>query len=403
MAYSALIGRRTVLSRENRLLINMTTWIAVMGVALGVAALIVVNAVYDGYIAEIRQRFVSVLSHVDVFGPGGIRGDEDFLDFLESQPGVEAAAPVLTRQGLLMPRGSWSAKRVAAQIMGIDVERTRRVSNLLGAVTAGSMDPGSDGVVLGAALAQRLGVDVGDAIVLLADFDTSGRRPRPRTRTLQVAGLFESGFYQFDQSLAYVALATAHDAYEIPPEAADLIQLRLEDPWQAAAVAADLRSRLGYGAQTWRERFPQFFAGVELTRMVLLLLLLLLIAVASTNVIGSLVMIVHDRTRQIGILRAMGATRGALARIYLLCGLFIGGLGVAVGLGLAMLVCAAVAQWEIITVPASVYFIDHLPVYLDWTKIGAVSVITVLICLVAALVPALRAARLDPVEALRYE
>jgi lipoprotein-releasing system permease protein len=407
MGYAALIGRRTVLSRENRLLINLTTWIAVVGVALGVAALVVVNAVYDGYIAEINTRFINVLAHLDLQAAGRptTSADPHFLNTLEAQPGVVAATPIVSRPGLLMARDASNTRRVGAFVLGVDVERAPRVSEILNAIVAGDSDPGPDGAVLGAALAERLGVGVGDAVVLVSDVDTSGARPRPRMRTLRVVGLTESGFYQFDRTLVYVRIETARELYGVPPLGADAIQMRLEDPWQADAVAASLARLNGrrFLMKTWRERWPDFFQGVEMTRVVLLLILFLLIAVASTNVIGSLVMIVNDRTRQIGILRAMGATRLSLARIYLLCGLFIGVLGVIVGFVFAALVCGALSQWDLITIPASVYFIDSLPVSYDWVKIAFVALATVLICLVASAVPALRAAHLDPVQALRHE
>jgi lipoprotein-releasing system permease protein len=408
MPVSLLIGRRAILSRENRLLINLTTWIAVLGVALGVAALIVVNAVYDGYIAEIQSRFISVLAHINISGryraEASVRGDADFLTFLEGQPGVVAAAPVISRQGLLMPRRSWNARRAGAAIFGLDIARARRVSGLLNTVTAGTGDPGPDEIVLGRALAERLGVGVGDSVVLLSDFDTSGRRPRVDTHELRVAGIFNSGSYQIDESLGYTSLATARAIFDVPPGAVDMVELKLDDPWHADEMAANLLKILPSASiRTWRDENRQFFEGVEITRWALLLILLLLVAVASTNVIGSLVMMVHDRTREIGILRAMGTTRGALANTFLLCGLFIGCLGVLVGLGFALLIAAALARWNLITIPESVYFIDHLPVVIDWAKVGLVALATLLVCLVASVVPALRAARLDPVEALRYE
>lgn len=408
MSYPLLIGRRAILSRENRLLINFTTWVAVLGVALGVAALVVVNAIYDGYIREIQERFISVLAHVNLTGGlrtgGAVRGDEDFLAFLEGQPGVVAAAPVITRQAFFMPRRAWNTRRVGAALFGVDAARARRVSGLLDTVHTGTADPASGEVVLGQALAERLGVSVGDTVVVLTDIDTSGQRPRVRTHQLAVAGLIDSGTYRIDSALAYTAMPTARALFDVPAGAADAVQLRVADPWRADEVAKTLRAAVpNLAVETWRDQNAEFFAGVEFTRVALLLILLLLVAVASTNVIGSLVMMVHDRTRQIGILRAMGATRPALARIFLLCGTVIGALGVGVGVLIALGLTAALRRWNLIVVPESVYFIDHMPVVIDWAKVAVVAVATVLICLLASVAPALRAAHLDPVEALRYE
>lgn len=415
MAYPLLIGRRAILSRENRLLINLTTWIAVAGVALGVAALVVVNAVYDGYIAEIRGTFASVLSHINLTcrwgSDGAIPCDEAFLERLDSEPGVEAAAPLIHRQALMLPRHAWRGSGV--QVLGFDAARARGVSDLPNRVIEGEGSPGEGEIVLGRVLAERLGVGVGDTVVVLSDFDTSGPgRPRAQSRQLRVIGLFSSGFYQFDQMFSYVRLDVARSIFDVPEGWADRIELRVTDPWRAGEIRDSLVAGLmgerpeamrGLEGETWREMFSDFFRGVEYTRIILLVLLLLLVAVASSNVIGSLVMMVHDRTREIGILRAMGATRGALTQVFMLCGFVIGVLGVVVGLGLGSLLCVALAQWRLIEISAAVYFIDHLPVVIDWVKIALISGATVLICLVASVAPALRASRLDPVEALRCE
>lgn len=410
---SLLISRRAILSRENRLLINLTTWIAVLGVGLGVAALVVVNAVYDGYIAEIRARFVSVLAHIEVFGgrggmEGSLRGDERFLAFLEQQPGVEAVAPVIKRQALLFPRRAMNARRGGAIVLGIDLERTRRVTQLLQRLeeTEGSHAPGPGEVVLGVALAERLGVGVGDEVVAITDFQAreGGGRPQVRRGTLRVCGLFRSGFYQFDQTLAFVTIDEARALYGVGPEVADAVEIRVADPDAAGAIADALAFQLPFSRiETWQEMHGGFFAGVELTRIALLLILLVLVLVACSNVVGSLTMMVNDRTRAIGILRAMGATRAGLASIFLLCGGVIGVLGVALGFGTGWLLCAALERGQLIRVPESVYFLDHMPVLIDWTKAGLVAAVTLAICLAASVIPALRAARLDPVEALRHE
>lgn len=410
MAYTFTIGRRTVLSRENRLLVNLTTLIAVAGVALGVAALIVVNAVYDGYIGEIQGRFISFLSHLDVQDPvghqGRVRGDADFLNYLEEQDGVVAAAPVLIRQALLMPRRALNGRRVGCAVFGIDVDRTRRVSQMLDSITEGIATPGPGEMVLGSALAERLGVTVGDNLVLLSDFETTEERPSIETHPFTVVGIFRSGFYQFDESFAYTSMEGAREAFDIPGRGVDLIQIKLDDPWHPEIAARRLQALpelRGLIIRTWRDRNAAFIAGVELTRVVLLVMLLLLVAVASTNVIGSLVMIVHDRTREIGIIRAMGATRRGVLGIYVLCGLFIGVLGVIVGVVIALGVCAALSRWELIDIPETVYFIDRLPITITWSRVGLIAIATVAICLVASVIPAIRASRLDPVEALREE
>jgi lipoprotein-releasing system permease protein len=413
MPYPLLIGRRAILSRENRLLINFTTWIAVLGVALGVAALVVVNAVYDGYIAEIRARFVSVLAHIEIEGGRGgylasVRGDPQFLDFLESQPGVEAAAPLLKRQALLIPRRGMSTHRAGAVVLGIDLERTRRVTQLIETIDTahGSRVPGPGEVVLGYALAERLGVGIGGQLVAITDIDTSRNRRRPEVRraTLTVCGVFHSGFYQFDQTLAFLPIDEARRIYGVDSNVADAVDLRLANPAAAVPIADALARQLPLTRiVTWQEQYSGFFAGVELTRVALLLILLVLVLVACSNVIGSLTMMVNDRTRAIGILRAMGATRMGLATIFLLCGAVTGVLGIVLGFGIGWLVCWALESGRLISVPPSVYFIDHLPIAIDWVKIGLVAAVTMAICLGASVIPALRAARLDPVEALRHE
>jgi lipoprotein-releasing system permease protein len=408
MAYPSLIGRRITLSRQNRLLVNLTTWIAVAGVALGVASLVVVNAVYDGYIAEIRSAFMTAFAHVELSGragPGGVDAQPESLARIEAIPGVIAVAPVIKREALLLPRSALSRRRAGAIVLGVDPERAARVTDLFGRVVGGEVSLGESEALLGGALAERLGVEVGDRLIALTDIDTQeGRRPRAERRVLRVAGMFESGFHEFDERFLAVNLATARSMYTVHPDLADAMQVRVADPLRADETARAIVDAMpGAIARTWDRHLPGFFAQVEITRVAVLIILLLLVLVASANVIGSLVMMVHDRTRDIGILRAMGATRMALLRIFLLTGGLIGALGVIVGVGLGSGICWLLTQIDLFEIPPSVYFIDHLPILIDGVKLGIVCLVTFLICLGASVAPALRAAHLDPVEALRYE
>jgi lipoprotein-releasing system permease protein len=261
-------------------------------------------------------------------------------------------------------------------------------------------------VILGHALAARLGAGVGDK-VFLADFsksDFAGGGLMPRIQPCVVAGTFESGMYQYDETLAYVSLETAQRLFGMPGTVTGL-QLRVRDPYQSGRVGTALEERLGfpYRAIDWQAKNSTLIKWMAYEKVLVGLALGIIIIIAAFNIISSLIMVVNDKTREIGILRAMGSTRASILRIFVYEGMLVGLLGSLAGAALGLLSYWAQKEFGIIRLPGDVYFVTVLPVDLRWADVLGVLILTNALCALATLPPALKAARQDPVEAIRHE
>lgn len=409
------IALRYLKSRRSSRLLSLITVIAVGGVTVGVGALVVVLGVMNGMQAELRDKILVASPHLRVTTYGeGLRLDDwrDVLATVRRTPGVEAAAPVVLSQGIISA-GHDYAEGVA--VIGVESDTgARAVTSLPRQFTKGDLtfrttQPGVDGgVALGVRLASKLSVYPGDVVTMVAPagatFNRSLGSVVPKYRRYEVTGLFETGMYDYDNSFVAMRRETAQDFAGLDSAVTGL-ELRLADPGRASDFGAALEARLGYPyrALDWQSQNRSLFSALKLEKFGLGLIVFLVCLVAAFNIVGTLVMVVRDKTREIGILLAMGARRAAIRRVFLSQGILIGLVGTGVGVVLGIVFGDMVNRGHWVPIDPSIYFIDHLPVHVQLGDVLTVVAASLLVATFAPLYPAIRAARLDPVPAIRYE
>jgi lipoprotein-releasing system permease protein len=409
------IAMRYLRSRRSSRLLSLITVIAVGGVTVGVMALVIVLGVMNGMQNDLREKILVVSPHLRILTYGeGLRLDDwpKVLEKVRGTAGVEAAAPFVLSQGLISA-GHDYAEGVA--VIGIESDTGKRaVTSLPRYLTKGDLafrttQPGVEGgIAIGTRLASKLNAYPGDVITLVAAAGSQYNRSlgtfQPKYRRYEVTGLFETGMYDYDNSYVVMSRPTAQDFAGLGAAVTGL-EVRLEDPDNANAFGTQLESRLGYPyrALDWQLQNRSLFSALKLEKLAMGLVVFLICVVAAFNVVGTLTMVVRDKTREIGILLAMGLQRGRIRRVFLVQGVFIGLLGTVLGAVLGIVVGTSVNRGHLIPIDPSIYFIDHLPVLNDPLDALAVIAASVVIATLAPLYPSIQAAGLDPVRAIRYE
>jgi lipoprotein-releasing system permease protein len=409
------IAGRYLRSRRASRFVSLITLIAVSGVALGVMALIVVIGVMSGLQKDLREKILIANPHLRVLTYGeGLRLDDwaKTLATVRRDPHVVAAAPFVLSQGLLSA-GHDYAEGVAVIGMERDTGRAA-VTGLAKSFVSGDLRFATrerdvdGGVVIGRRLAQRLSVYPGNVVTLISPAGSKFNRAIgalvPRYWRFEVTGLFETGMYEYDNSYVVMPREVAQRFAGLG-SAVTGIEVRVQDPWKAGEVARELETRLGYPyrALDWSAQNSQLFSALKLEKLAMAVILLLIVLVAAFNIVSTLTMTVGDRTKEIGILRAMGMTAGQIRRIFVTQGVVVGVVGTAVGAIGGVLLAAAVGTYHLISLDPTVYFIDHLPVDLAPTDVLTVIVASLAIAALATVYPSSQAARLEPVEAIRHE
>ncbi|MBN9477986.1 MAG: lipoprotein-releasing ABC transporter permease subunit [Burkholderiales bacterium] len=386
------------------------------GIGLGVAALIIVLSVMNGFQKEVRDRMLSVLPHIELYPVGGERGAalanwRELTALAKKNPEVQAGAPYVAAQAMIardqVLRG--------VQVRGIDPEAERDVSDVAKNMVAGSLDdlkPGSYGVVLGRALAQGLGVGLGDPILMLApQGSVTPAGFTPRMRQFTVVGVFEAGHYEYDSSLAFVNVDDAARLFR--DSGIGGVRLRIADMQKAPQVARDLAQLLppNIAAADWSRNNRTWFAAVQTEKRMMFLILALIIAVAAFNLLSSLVMAVNDKQADIAILRTLGATPAEIARIFVVQGALIGVIGTLLGVAggtliaynIDVIVPAIEHALGIQFLPRDIYLITELPSDPRLSDIVTIGVTSLVLSFLATLYPSWRASRLQPAEVLRHD
>ena len=409
---SRLRGRRGGRDR----FVSFVAVTSMAGIALGVAALIVVLSVMNGFQKDVRDRMLSVLPHIELYAPGG-NGEQVLADWkslsdqAKQSNEVKAGAPFVAAQGMLM-RGQDIR---GVQVRGIDPEAEQAVSDLAKQMVAGSLDklkPGSFGIVVGQDLARGLGLRVGDPVMMLApQASISPAGFAPRMRQFTVVGLFNSGHYEYDSSLVFTDTLDAARVFRDSSVAG--VRLRVEDMHRAPQVGQWLSARMPPGVMVadWSRNNRTWFAAVQTEKRMMFLILALIVAVAAFNLLSSLVMAVKDKQSDIAILRSFGATPGEIARIFLVQGALIGVVGTLLGVGGGMaiaynidvIVPAIERLLGVQFLPREIYFINQLPSDPRQADILAIGVTSLIMSLVATLYPSWRASRLQPAQVLRHD
>ena len=411
--WPAFVGLRYVRARSHRYFVSFITWVSLAGVALGVAALIVVLSVMNGFESELRDRLLSLGAHARVVaaGPAEAAVDPGLESRLRALPGVEGVAPYTELQALAVHRPDM----LPLMVRGIDTSAEESVTRLAPMIVAGKLadlHAGSWSVVLGSALADQLGVSVGDKVTLLVPVASATAPPEPRLREFTVAAVFEAGLQEHDASLAFAALADVR-AFAPQAEGASGWQLRFRDALAVPALMGAVRAAAPPGAQVhdWSEDNASYFRAIRIEKTMMSLILLLVVGVAAFNIVAMLVMVVSEKRTDIAILRTLGAAPGGVARVFLVQGLVIGWSGVLAGVALGILLARNVGSivpflerlLHLQFLDADVYYITKIPSELHPLDVAWIGLAALLLTLAATLYPSLRAAATPPAAALRYE
>jgi lipoprotein-releasing system permease protein len=419
LAWPSSLERRLAIrylrGRRSRRGASLNTVISIGGVTVGVMALIVVLGVMNGLRNDLRDRILVASPHLRILTYGaGLRVDDwqDALTTIRQDPDVVAAAPEVISQTVITKGADYAE---AVNVLGIDPDTgTRSVTSLPSALVKGDLsfrtttDSVDGAILLGERLASRINAYVGDVITLIPPTAAKVNRAlgvaTPRFWRFEVTGLFNTGMFQYDNQFVVMSLATAQQFTGLG-QAVSSIAVRVANPDEAPAVGRRLEDRLRYPyrALDWQAQNSSLFSALQLEKLAMGLIIFFIMIVAAFNIVGSLTMVVTDKTREIGILRAMGLPAPAIGRVFLLQGAIIGLIGTMTGLALGLVISYLVDSSGMIRIDPSIYFIDHLPVRTQLSDVAVVVVASVLLAIVATIYPSRTAAGLTPVEAIRHE
>ena len=412
--FERAVAGRYLRARRGERFVSVIAIFSLVGIALGVATLIIVMSVMGGFKVDLLSRILGFNGHLGVYGMGGqLSNFDELAGRIRDIPDVVSVIPVVDGQVLLSgPQGQATGGFVRG-IRPADLKPLHTVSDH---ILAGSLDDfrGDDAIAVGAGLARRFALNVGSELTVVSPQGAATAFGTvPRVRAYRVAAIFQVGENEYDSAYVFLPLDAAQIYFQ-RPHAATQLEVMVSDPERVTAVhRAILEALRGEQVQIidWQQSNNSFFAAVKVEQNVMFLILTLIILVAAFNVISSLIMMVKDKTRDIAVLRTLGAGRGAVMRIFLMCGASVGVTGTLLGLVLGVLFCwniETIQHWVETFTGASVfnpevYYLTHLPARLDWHEVAQVVTMALVLSLLATLYPSWRAARTDPVEALRHE
>ena len=413
LRYEYWVGLRYTRAKRRNHFISFISLISMLGVGLGVAALIVVLSVMNGFQKELRTRILGVASHIQVSGVAGELEDwTRTLQGVAQHPRVQAAAPYVQAQGML----ALDQQVRGTVVRGILPEAEEKTADFARHMKVGRLEdlrPGAFNMVLGVELARALGVGIGDKVTLIAPQGlVTPAAVLPRLKQFNVTGVFEVGMFEFDSGLALIHLADAQKLYRMDDRVTG-VRLKVDDLFAAPRIGRELLRYLDADAHVsdWTRSHANFFRAVQIEKNMMFLILLLIVAVAAFNIVSTLVMAVTDKQADIAILRTLGASPGSIMKVFIVQGAMIGTIGLAMGvvggvllaLNIETVVPAIERALGIQFLAKDVYYISDLPSDLQWRDVGIITGVSFLLTLVATLYPSWRASRINPAEALRYE
>ena len=412
-AFERMLALRYLRARREEGFLSVIAAFSLLGIMLGVGTLIVVTSVFNGFSAEFLRQILEFQGDLSVLSRDApaLTAFDDLAAAIRRVPGVTAATPILDQQAVILAGNGWSA----VHVRGERIEDIKRNRDLAEHITGGSLDDlGDDAIMLGAENARNLGVKAGDTVGLLAVQANSspGSSALPPRKSFRVAAVFDTGFSLFDKSFAFVSLPTAQTLFAMP-DGVTSIQVFVQDPENIWRYREPVAAASGDGARLydWQSGASPELELVKTQRSVVFLILVLIIVVAAFNVISSMIMLVRSKGHDIAILRTMGATRGMILRIFMMTGSSIGAIGTLLGLGAGLAFADNIEairqfiQWIIgfDVFSPDIYFFSRLPSRIELGEVATIVAIAFSLTIVATIYPAWRAARLDPVEALRHE
>jgi len=428
MSYELFVSIRHLSAKKSKKFISLNTWISIAGVGLGVMALIVVIAVMSGFSKDLRDKILGTNSHVVVsnMNRAMVENYDGIIKKVRSVKGVLAAAPFIMNQVMLI-----NGDRVSGIVVrGIDPEKEETVSDLGKNMVSGTVSDlktkssfsgeikgrekkNRAGIILGKELLRRLGVGVGDIVSMVSP--VSRVTPVgliPRMKLFKVVGVFESGMYEYDANLSFILLKSAQKFFSMKNGVSG-IEVRVADIEQAGNIASVIQNKLGfpYLVRDWMRMNRNLFSALKLEKIVMFIILILIIFVAAFNIVSTLFMLVMEKTREIAILKSMGASCSSIIKIYSYQGLVIGLVGTFLGCATGFVIVPNLNEivsfiesiFGIVAFPSDVYYLDRIPSKIQYMDSFLIVIFSVVICLVASLYPAWRASKLDLVDGLRYE
>ncbi len=410
MSFEFFIGSRYLKTKQKQAFISLITVLSIAGVTVGVMALIVVIAVMTGFEYDLKSRILGVESHIVIMRNNGPFSDyRNILKDVENTDGVEAATPFINSQVILRSSLSLSG----AVLRGIDPDSADRVIKNLDKVSLKNLKETDQrkstsiampAIILGKELAKNLGVMQGDSVYLISPRGMiSPIGHIPTMKRFKVAGLFESGMYEYDRTLAYINIKDAQKILRME-DSVNGIEVRVNDIYNARNIADRIVKKLGcqYWARDCMQINKNLFSALKLEKTVMFIILALIVLVAAFNIASTLIMMVMEKTKDIAILKAMGATDKSIRKIFVFKGIVIGCIGTISGVCLGLILCTVLKYYQFIELPGDVYYITTLPVKLELLDVVMIASAAMAISFLATLYPARQASKLDPVEAIRY-
>jgi len=424
MPYEFFISKRYLRAKRKQVFVSIITFISIFGIFLGVAALIIVLAVMNGFETDLRTKILGIKSHIELTADigGSMKNYTKVQELIAGTEGVVASTPFIYTQAMIRNGNGVSG----VVIRGLDTQSAFKVINL-GKIREGSIEylnkipqelsrkysEQIGGIVIGKEMARNMGIFLYDTITIISPVGISTPMGMmPRMKKFAVVAIFESGFYEYDSTLAYLSLRNCQDFLQMGDSVTG-IDIKVDDIYKADSIARRIQSKLGFPfwANNWMQMNKNLFAALKLEKRVMFIILSLIVLVAAFNIISALIMIVMEKNKDIAILKSMGATSRDIMKIFIYQGLIVGvigtflgciaGLSVALNLQKVSLFVEKIFHFKIL--PGDVYYLSELPSQVNYSDVIVIIIGTLIVCFLSTIYPSLRASRLDPAEALRYE
>ncbi len=410
MSFEYFVAKRYLGAKRKTGFISIITYVSIAGIMIGVTVLILVLSVMNGFESEVRTRLIGADAHLRIrkYFTDTISEPDSLIKIIKENKQVVGVSPAISEESMIKSKSTQRPTIIKA----IDIETANDVTEISNKISYGELDFSEkiinnrklSGIVLGRHLADAiLALNIGDVVSVWTMPKEGGIFAQPKIKQFYVAGLVEFGYYEYDKILSYISIKDAQNLFDM--QGVSWIDVKLEDYEQAGEVGKEISDQLGYPytSQTWFERHKSLFSWMEIEKVLAFLILSMIIMVAAFNIVSSLVMVVMDKTREIGILKSMGATSKSIMRIFMFEGMLVGVIGTVLGNVIAYTVAFLQIQFDLIPLPSDVYLINSFPVQLEWIDFFAISSMSLALSFVSSVYPAYKASKLVPVEAIRYE